>query len=184
MREALLQTDKCRITEELICVGCTACGFPMDPRLPLYCSKASKYVHDIGQIYRPFLLHVWDQTGLLPLLVKNKAATILFGQLTAEKVYTCFMQKSVNKSSSFLNHGEFRSSGSSQLACKDHVSAANGDRNRPDFHRIWLILVKVLLKQQESPFLFEVDVDDEKSIENGKFEMISLRMPCCTGEGQ
>ncbi|KAK8949985.1 hypothetical protein KSP40_PGU009763 [Platanthera guangdongensis] len=90
------------------------------------------------------------------------------------------MQKSVNKNSSFLHHEEFRSSTSSNLAGNDHLNAANGDRNRPDFHRIWLILLKVLLKQQDSPFLFEVDVDDEKDVQNGRFEMISLRMPCCT----
>ncbi|XP_020579534.1 uncharacterized protein LOC110024099 isoform X3 [Phalaenopsis equestris] len=55
LRKTLLKIDKTRIMEDLICLGCTKCGSPMDYRFPLYCSNNSNYVHDIGQIYKPFM---------------------------------------------------------------------------------------------------------------------------------
>ncbi|KAI0511746.1 hypothetical protein KFK09_012378 [Dendrobium nobile] len=180
LRKSLLEMDKTRITENLICVGCTKCGFPLDSRFPLYCSNNSNYVHDIGQIYRPFLLHVWDYTGFIPLLVKNRAATILFGNITAEMVYKCYNQKSMNHTSNTSALTGF--AGDESQRSGSNSKAGNGGRNKPNFYHIWFVLLEVLLKQQESPFQFEVIVDKEKDIENGRFELTLLRMPCYASE--
>ncbi|KAF3942563.1 hypothetical protein CMV_030792 [Castanea mollissima] len=38
-------------------------------------------------------LYVWDESEYLPLLVRNKAAEILFGNITAESVYLCYREE-------------------------------------------------------------------------------------------
>eukprot|EP01018_Ginkgo_biloba_P005158 Gb_13658 [translate_table: standard] len=85
------------ITKAFLCTGCKHCGFPMEAEnkstcytnqtllLP-YCGNNLNHVHRIGRIYSPFLLHVWDQSGYIPVLVKNLAAQQLFGNISAESV--------------------------------------------------------------------------------------------------
>ncbi|XP_020579523.1 uncharacterized protein LOC110024099 isoform X2 [Phalaenopsis equestris] len=188
LRKTLLKIDKTRIMEDLICLGCTKCGSPMDYRFPLYCSNNSNYVHDIGQIYKPFMLHVWDHAALIPLLVKDRAATILFGSITAEMVHKCYNQISINHIPVPLHYQDFCSSNLISFAGDEsrkplrNLNDANGGSNKPKFYHIWLVLLKILLKKQESPFQFEVNVDKEKDIENGRFELILFRMPCFISE--
>ncbi|XP_020270377.1 uncharacterized protein LOC109845531 isoform X2 [Asparagus officinalis] len=159
---------KTNIVEDLISKGCRLCGSPIDSRsvpeqvkLPLYCKKGSNYHHDISMIYRPFMLYVWDQSAQIPLLVKNKAAEILFGKITAENVYKCYQEGKDHKQQHHSN------------------PSSSQHRIKPDFYRIWLILVKTLLiHDQNSPFRFEIAVDREKDVENGRFELVSFTMPC------
>ncbi|KAJ0984506.1 hypothetical protein J5N97_002862 [Dioscorea zingiberensis] len=164
--------------EEFICTGCKLCGSPMDSRyvaeeseIPLYCKKSSKYLHDVCFIYRPFLLHVRDETGQIPLLVKNKAAEILFGGISAEDVYKCYMEEKKNK----VPHQEHY--GNPQLRSTIR-NESQRTRSIPNFYRVLLIMMKLLMQEDKnSPFLFEILVDvDQKS----KFELVSLTMPCNT----
>ncbi|XP_068639046.1 uncharacterized protein [Aristolochia californica] len=149
----LLMMGDCKIIDDLICSGCKLCGSPLDSELmedrgPLYCDKSTNHLHDICSIYRPFLLYVWDQSAHIPLLVKNKAAEILFGNITAESIYEC---------------------------CK-------GRRRRPDFYKIWLILLKLLLQQgKNSPFKFEITVNCDR--QSARFDLVTLIMPCYSTTG-
>lgn len=134
-------------------------------------------------------LYVWDQGGQIPLLVMNKAAEILFGNITAENVYECY-QEGESRRHDIKHHSnlssdhnpkargsngltsENRNLGSMQAGCSHH-------RIKPDFYSIWLILLKTLLQHgKNSAFRFEIIVDRDKDIENGRFELVSLTMPC------
>nr|ABR17401.1 unknown [Picea sitchensis] len=85
-----------KITEAFICIGCKNCGCPMEPEnkssyanqspWPLYCGNYVNKIHHIGRIYSPFLLHVWDKSANIPILVKNLAAQQLFGNVSAETI--------------------------------------------------------------------------------------------------
>ncbi|XP_020115095.1 uncharacterized protein LOC109728944 isoform X1 [Ananas comosus] len=167
-----------KIVEDLITSGCKLCGFPVDTRYPLYCQSSSKYLHDVRQIYRPFMLYVWDQTGQVPLLVRNKAAEILFANVTAEDVFKCFFEDT--KQSSLL--GETLEPGLSkgvELVDAKQKQSMEGSvtRKKHNFYLIWRILIKVLLRQgKNSPFRFTISVDSEKGVENGRFELVSVVM--------
>ncbi|BBG95654.1 hypothetical protein Prudu_004258 [Prunus dulcis] len=56
----------------------------------LYCSESLNRLHVISLIYKPFMLYVWDESDYAPLLVRNKAAELLFGNIKAERVYSCY----------------------------------------------------------------------------------------------
>lgn len=48
----------------------------------------------------------------------------------------------------------------------------------PNFHRIWLILIRVLLQQEKNSCLrFEINVNTGVNQENGRFELVSVIMP-------
>lgn len=203
----LFMMAKKDIVEDFISKGCKLCGSPIGLRsqteFPLRCEKNSKQLHEICLIYIPFLLYVWDQGGQFPVLVKDKAARILFGNISAENVYKCYKVEvegrkpdppvHINEAADCSNPGSSHPSktlrsinladgqrpGSTQIEC-------NGCRVKPNFYRIWLILVKVLLLQQDknSPFRFEVTVDQKKDVGNGRFELITFTMPCDDGRGR
>ncbi|CAO2826320.1 unnamed protein product [Amaranthus hypochondriacus] len=85
------------IVEDMICTGCQLCGCPFSLDSPglskdgsVYCDKNSNRLHVAGVIYRPFMLYVWDSLEYIPLLVKNKAAELLFGNISAEKLYQSY----------------------------------------------------------------------------------------------
>lgn len=137
-----------------------------------------------------------------PILVKNKAAEVLFGNIAAETVYTCFQGQQKNgQISDFVgnlkgaNHcivseGEVADSVSlsetnvSQQLRNGGLSKGKEDRTKPNFHDIWLILLKILLqKGNNSPLKFEVTVDNGFHEENGRFELVSLTMPCYRTNG-
>lgn len=137
-------------------------------------------------------LYVWDEGGQIPLLVRNKAAEILFGNITAENVYKCYQEGENHR----LDHGRDRKHRSNLSSNQNsHTLESNGltcgNRNlgsmqvgcchhgtKPDFYRIWLILLKALLQNgKNSAFRFEITVDRDKDIENGRFELVSLTMP-------
>ncbi|KAJ9560433.1 hypothetical protein OSB04_005593 [Centaurea solstitialis] len=84
----------------IICVVCVtkSVGIVMDDRCrieqetspPLYCDKSSNRLHVVSFIYRPFLLYIWDEWTCIPVVVKNKAAQVLFGNIKAESVYSTY----------------------------------------------------------------------------------------------
>ncbi|KAF7816884.1 Nucleic acid-binding [Senna tora] len=193
------------LVKDLICTGCQLCGSPMDSGLgqnaiPFSCLKSSSRLHAVCSIYRPFMLYVWDESDYMPILVKNRAAEILFGNIKAEKVYSSYRQQMPN-----LNHDGW-------IEGKDKVSSVIFDSNPNDsgdgllsscslnvdkrklvenqrqvvnfnFYQVWLIFLKMLLQQgKNSPLKFEITVDPSLDIENGKFEMVDTSMPCCGTE--
>ncbi|XP_072971422.1 uncharacterized protein [Typha angustifolia] len=182
-RLAMMAENK--IVEDFISTGCKLCGSPVDSRnvsginnFPLYCQKSSKCLHDICFIYRPFLLYVLDQTGQVPLLVKNKAAEILFGNITAEHVRRSYFEDREHPSILWRTSKPEASSRGLQDNNQKRCIANDGSRKKTNFYRIWLILIKVLLRQGEnSPFHFKITVDAEKDLQNGRFELVSLTMP-------
>ncbi|KAF5809488.1 putative nucleic acid-binding protein [Helianthus annuus] len=155
------------LAEDLVCTGCQLCGAPLNSEfgsrieqktVPLYCQKSLNRLHVVGLIYRPFLLYVWDDSTYIPLVIKNKAAEILFGNIKAESV-----------------HSSYRKQARGQLINKGAEAQCGRGLN---FYTLWLVLLKSLLQPgKNSPLKFEVCVDTTKSWENGRFEMVSLSLP-------
>ncbi|KAI7750160.1 hypothetical protein M8C21_003119, partial [Ambrosia artemisiifolia] len=95
------------LAEDLICTGCQLCGAPLNSEfgsrieqktVPLYCQISSKRLHVVGLIYRPFLLYVWDSSTYIPVVIKNKAAEILFGNIKAESVQSSYRKQARDQS--------------------------------------------------------------------------------------
>ncbi|XP_058097175.1 uncharacterized protein LOC131242504 isoform X1 [Magnolia sinica] len=185
------------VVEDLVCTGCKLCGSPIDfgslsdqNTVSLDCQKSSNRLHNVCLIYRPFLLYVWDHTEHIPLLVNNKAAEVLFANIAAESVYACYRRQKdqipvCEGNSSSTAHSE--AAGESEAAIQSsgqhpkraRLIKAAGDRMTPNFHGIWLILLKLLLQQgTNSPLRFEVTVNCGLDGENGRFELVNLTMPC------
>ncbi|KAK1302717.1 hypothetical protein QJS10_CPB12g01683 [Acorus calamus] len=200
----ILSGEKQKIVKELICTGCKLCGFPLNSGflqqhnpIPLYCLKSSNYQHDICLIYRPFLLYVWDESAQIPLLVKNKSAEALFGNITADNVYNSFLQRNNGQVPDSTN--DHKADGShlkyAGISRAPHVRLLDEDGNhqqhdsliaddvkyvrQPDFYIIWFILLKLLLEQgKNSPYSFEITVNCENDLGNGRFELVSFALPC------
>ena len=140
---------------------------------------------------------MWDESDYMPVLVKNSAAEILFGNIKAEKVYSSYREQ-------VLNHNP-----GPRHKCKDKDAAARLAKNlrlsaeglsstskldvskslqleekhlpvkKFNFYAVWLIFLKMLLQQgNNSPLKFEIIVDPSLNVENGRFEMVSATMPC------
>lgn len=102
-------------------------------------------------------LYVWDDSMYVPVVVKNKAAEILLGNIKAESV-----------------HSSYRKESCGQLASKSANQCGPG----LNFYSIWLILLKALLQPgKNSPLKFKVRVDMTKNWENGRFDMLSVSLP-------
>ncbi|TKY56186.1 hypothetical protein E2542_SST20627 [Spatholobus suberectus] len=189
------------LVDDLICTGCQLCGSPLDSKfeqiaVPLICWKSSSRLHSICSIYRPFMLYLWDESDYMPVLVKNRAAEILFGNIKAGKVYSAYKEQMHNRNLGPRNKCKDKDAGESlaispRLCGEGHPSAnilevgkslQLEEKHVPDkfnFYRLWLILLKMLLKQgKNGPLKFEIIVDPSLDIENGKFEMVSATMPC------
>ncbi|XP_020536923.1 uncharacterized protein LOC105638906 isoform X2 [Jatropha curcas] len=179
------------IVEDFTCIGCQLCGYPLDSEngfkfkqnsVPLYCPKSSDHLHVAGLIYRPFMLYVWDESEYMPLYVRNKAAELLFGNIKAERVYCCYKGQNHGQNCSQKDPHRERISNGTGKAVVD--SCSPDERKRTDnknvnFHLIWLIILKMLLLPgKNSPLKFEVSVNADLDIEAGKFEMVSVSIPC------
>ncbi|KGN54583.1 uncharacterized protein LOC101215044 [Cucumis sativus] len=164
------------LAEDLICTGCQLCGSPLGLEngsvdnqisVPLCCSKSLNRLHVVSMIYRPFMLYVWDESECIPLLVKNQAAEILFGNIKAEKIYSNY---SCQKSNFHPN---------SNVVAESSGAFGKGERPSKNIYLIWLIFLKMLLEQgKNSPLKFEVMVNTSMDKENGRFEMVSSSFPC------
>lgn len=125
-------------------------------------------------LYLFMQLYVWDKTGQIPILVKNKPAETIFGNITAEMVYGCYQEGSRKRLTSV------NSSDRCDSPCESHKKQKeDSTQTRKNIYGIWLCLLKLLLQHEKnSPFQFEISVVAEKNIESGRFELVSLRMPC------
>ncbi|KAI9097471.1 hypothetical protein K1719_025242 [Acacia pycnantha] len=190
------------LAEDLICTGCQLCGSPMGTEydqnaIPLICSKSSSRLHAVCLIYRPFMLYLWDESDYMPILVKNRAAEILFGNIKAEKVYSCYRQQMLNKNHELSREDKVKDStarfknnldgsvigllSSSPSNAHKSLQSEGKQRHAVNFnsYQIWLIFLKLLLQQgKNSPLKFEITVDSSLDTENGKFEMASASLPC------
>lgn len=119
-------------------------------------------------------LYVWDKTGRIPILVRNKPAETLFANITAEMVYGCYQEGSWKHLTSVNSPDQCDS------PCESHKKQKeDSTQTRKNIYDIWLCLLKLLLRHEKnSPFQFEISVVAEKNIESGKFELVSVRMPC------
>ncbi|KAE9605873.1 hypothetical protein Lalb_Chr10g0101921 [Lupinus albus] len=190
------------LVEDLLCIGCQLCGSPLDSEcaqnaIPLICSKSSSRLHSACSIYRPFMLYVWDESDYMPILVKNKAAEILFGNIKAENVHSSYKVQMVNpklgpshkckdkeQDARLANNPRISGEGCS-IASELHADKSLKMEEQHlrvkklNFYGVWLLILKMLLKQgKNSPLKFEVLVDPSLNIGNGKFEMVSATMPC------
>ncbi|KAK7373124.1 hypothetical protein VNO80_06522 [Phaseolus coccineus] len=196
------RTQDSNLMDDLICTGCQLCGSPLDSKfgrsaVPLICWKSSTRLHSICSIYRPFMLYLWDESDYMPVLVKNRTAEILFGNMKAGKVYSAYKEEMHNQNLGPRNECKDkdaserpdinpRSSGEGLLRANNTLEVDKGLqseekhlRDKFNFYRVWLILLKMLLKQgKNSPLKFEIIVDPSLDIESGKFEMVSATMPC------
>ncbi|GAB4844880.1 hypothetical protein Ancab_038272 [Ancistrocladus abbreviatus] len=185
------------IVEDMICTGCQLCGSPLGIESvserkngPLYCEKSSNRIHLVGSIYRPFMLYVWDDSEYIPLLVRDRAAKFLFADIKADKVMQSF--KGQRHHRNLNSHHDVNSDAqhcemADEEALKSCSSVADGrlkikgkdlPYRSPNFYLIWLILLRLLVQHRNSPLKFEVLVSPSLEMEDGKFEMISVSMPC------
>ncbi|XP_010680620.2 uncharacterized protein LOC104895466 isoform X1 [Beta vulgaris subsp. vulgaris] len=196
-RRLVTKTDI--IVEDMISTGCQLCGLPLcsdstsvGKDSPLYCGKSSNRLHIVGFIYRPFMLYVWDKSEYIPLLVTNKAAELLFGNITAEKVYLSYKddqkdpQKLKNPVKAHVNVQDSVKVEEKRIESSPSVGAMgletrrnyNDSRSR-NFYLIWLIVLKMLLLQGKNSLLkFEAHVNPSLEPEDGRFQMITVSMPC------
>lgn len=141
-------------------------------------------------------LYVWDESDYAPLLVRNKAAELLFGKIKAERVYSCYRgrkhagevdlkeipihnSKSIGQPNAAADKGVLVSCSSDVHKKSLEGKGKHCFHENMDFYGLWLILLKTLLQQgKNSPFRFEVNVNAGLDKENGRFEMVSVQMPC------
>lgn len=135
--KGLLRQTERKIMESFICIGCKNCGCPMEQEnkssyanqspLPLYCGNYVNKIHQFGQIYSPFLVHVWDKSASIPILVKNLAAQQLFGNISAEAIaeslevfHSSIIEKRTEATPSNANTLQDR-----EVSCNDPISTIN-----------------------------------------------------------
>lgn len=133
----------------------------------------------------------------MPVLVKNRAAEILFGNIKAEKVFSSYREQMLNQNPSPRTKCKDKDTdsrlannltlsgeglpGASTLdaAAKSSRLEENHAAKSLNFYRVWLVFLKVLLKQgKNNPMKFEIIVNPSLNVENGKFEMVSTTLPC------
>ncbi|XP_022138607.1 uncharacterized protein LOC111009710 isoform X2 [Momordica charantia] len=174
------------LAEDLICTGCQICGCPLglesgpvvdQNSVPLYCPKSLNRLHVVSMIYKPFMLYVWDESECIPLLVKNQAAEILFGNIKAEKVYSYYSEQKSNPKPNSEAVTEAKHSSAS--VANSQRAIRKGERPSRNIYFIWLIFLKMLLQQgKNSPLKFEITVNTSVDKESGRFEMVSSSFPC------
>lgn len=121
---------------------------------------------------------MWDDSKYLPISVTNKAAELLFANISAEKVLSSYK---IHRP--FPSRSAFKKNQSCELYARKEVSKdeKGGDQN-PNFYMIWLILLNMLFQHEKnSPFKFKVTVDTSRDWENGRLEMVSVSLPAFTG---
>ena len=120
-------------------------------------------------------IYIYDQSGQVPLPVRNRAAETLFANIIADDVSECHkshMLSETYESCNLSNSGMIDDSGNKEIAKRRKTE------QKPNFYLIWLILIKCLLSQgNNSSFCFQISVNPEKNVEDGRFELIYLTMP-------
>ncbi|KAL2520038.1 uncharacterized protein Fot_23961 [Forsythia ovata] len=191
------------LVDDLISTGCQLCGTPLNSEcrssadqnaVALICQESSNRLHVVNTIYRPFMLYVWDDSQYIPLLVTNMAAELLFGNIQAGRVYSCYKsqkQRQILPQNGVVCKGS-RSCEDILQTAKEEVAkcpSSGTDKNigtkekhqlyeKTNFYMIWLILLKMLLQQgKNSPLKFKVKVDTGRNWESGRFQMVYVSMP-------
>jgi hypothetical protein len=154
------------------------------------------YMLAIANLCIQLQLYVWDESEYLPLLVKNKAAEILFGNIRAERVHLCYREQKHNRHpdptdvhkdihfcTKVSNHPKAAAgllgSCSSDAEMSLKLKGKQCSDKKMNLYFIWLIFLKMLLEQgKNSPLKFEVTVNASLDRENGRFQMVSMLMPC------
>lgn len=195
----------CNVADDLITAGCHLCGTPLSCESgsgsiknasSLYCQESSNHLHAVSMIYRPFMLYVWDDSMYASLLVKNKAAEVLFGNIRAEEVFSCY--KRLKDGNNHASNLVCRRAGRAESTVVEHSVAGEGisvtdnsctnagkelkEKNkvdgRPNCYLVWLILLKLLLQQNnQSPLKFKVTINATRDRECGRYEMTSVSLP-------
>lgn len=128
-----------------------------------------------------------------PLLVKNKAAEVLFGNIRAEEVFSCYkrLKDGNNHASNLVCRRKGTAESEHSVAGEDilvpdtsrinegkELKGKNKFDVRPNFYLVWLILLKLLLQQENnSPLKFKVTINATRDCECGRYEMISVSLP-------
>ncbi|XP_071716939.1 uncharacterized protein [Rutidosis leptorrhynchoides] len=102
IRSRIFSSNYENLVEDLICTGCQLCGAPLNSEsgsriekpVPLYCGISCNRLHVVSLIYRPFLLYLWDESTYIPVVVNNKAAEMLFGNIKAASVHSSYKKQS------------------------------------------------------------------------------------------
>ncbi|TVU14333.1 hypothetical protein EJB05_37796 [Eragrostis curvula] len=170
------------IVKDFITTGCKLCGSPLyeknvngENTSANDCPNNPKYLHVLGQIYKPFMMYIYDQSGQVPLLVRNKAAEILFANIVADDLSECYKSHQCMLLET-CESGNVSPSGKIDFTGSNGIAKKRKTEQKPNFHLIWLIMVKCLLGKN-SPFCFQISVNPEKHVEDGRFELLSLTMP-------
>ncbi|KAL6984397.1 hypothetical protein U1Q18_017774 [Sarracenia purpurea var. burkii] len=136
-------------------------------------------------------LYVWDDSKYIPLLVNNNAAELLFGNIKAEKVHSCYGRQKYDQTpySETPNANNAQNTNPSDARATTRINdeergirSGKKEKNLPEipnFYLIWLVLLKLLVRQgKNSPLKFKVRVNVGRDWESGRFEMVSMSMPC------
>ncbi|KAI5013751.1 hypothetical protein ZWY2020_040637, partial [Hordeum vulgare] len=162
------------IVRDFITIGCKLCGLPLyqknlhgDSTYPIDCRDNPKYLHVIGQIYKPFMIYVQDQTGQVPVLVKNKVAEILFSNINADDVSECYKSRHCMLVDT-CDSGQSSTCGMLDGSGKTGIAKSKRTKHKLDFHLILLIVMKCMLNQgKNSPFCFQISVNPGRNVEDG-----------------
>lgn len=108
----------------------------------------------------------------------NKAAELLFANISAEKVLSSYKNNPPCPS-----RAVFKKNHPCEVYARKQVSEDKTEGHQsPNFYMIWLILLNMLFQHgKNSPFKFKVTVDTDKDWENGRLEMLSVSLPAFTG---
>ncbi|EMS67999.1 hypothetical protein TRIUR3_20461 [Triticum urartu] len=139
------------IVRDFITTGCKLCGLPLYQKnlhggstYPIDCPDNPKYLHVVGQIYKPFMIYVQDQTGQVPVVVKNKVAEALFSNISADDVSECYNSRHCMLVDT-CESGSSSTSGMLDGTGKIGIAKRKRTKRKLDFHLIWPILMKCAL---------------------------------------
>eukprot|EP00249_Psilotum_nudum_P020792 c27849_g1_i1 orf=1121-2521(+) len=184
--------------KELTCIGCEWCGYPLQPdHNGVYgscqCSSGQHFARNseaqlfrnaenknVGWIFRPFILHIWDQSATMSLNVKHTAAVQLFASISAESVSHSLQKKC---DSTEDQQG-------SMLGCHRSEQASSSSRRagKPNFGLLLILLLRcILTRDKNSPFTFRVlchSQNEKWDFIHSPFNLISFHMPRITINSQ
>ncbi|KAJ7555959.1 hypothetical protein O6H91_05G062900 [Diphasiastrum complanatum] len=178
----------------LLCIGCTLCDLPLDHdinRVYIRCTCTTQPINakSISWIYRPFLVHVWDGSGQISILVKNKVAVKMFADVKAEDVFQSFCDRSNQTAQPEAGIGRtdgsdfteslFEQNSSSCKPQKDVTERTLTLSSKIDYGILLQLLLRILIsKDNHSPFELKVSchIDKDATIMYRCFELISFRI--------
>lgn len=129
-------------------------------------------------MYNLLQLYVWDDFEYIPLFVTNKQAEVLFGNISAENVYSSFKKEKEVKIMEY-NEVQVQNNSAARASAQNNAKTQLQRKQTRNTYLIWLILLKTILQQGKcSPLRFQVKVNPSKDVESGRFELVSMSIPC------